>query len=182
MCKVSTPDLFLKYYQKISKILSFFLWFIGNDINRKSNDVYYGSHNACVFQIQNFTYFTYKLSWLDIKPWYESWISFRDPICIQFRLWVGWAIPFYIIDIGLLDILEVVCTYTGNSKKWIQIFKFVIFSKLNCIALTNEVQDKKKILLWRIFFLWRLFVIRTKVFYMLESNLINSQHLILFNW
>ena len=72
------------------------------------------------------------------------WISFRDPICIQFRLWVGWAIPFYIIDIGLLDILEVVCTYTGNSKKWIQIFKFVIFAKLNCIALTNEVQDKKE--------------------------------------
>ena len=57
----------------------------------------------------------------------------------------------------------------------------MIFSKLNCIALTNEVQDKKENTTGENFFSLKI-VIRTKVFCMLESNLINSQHLILFNW
>ena len=57
----------------------------------------------------------------------------------------------------------------------------MIFSKLNCIALTNEVQDKKENTTVENFFSLKI-VIRTKVFCMLESNLINSQHLILFNW
>lgn len=57
----------------------------------------------------------------------------------------------------------------------------MIFSKLNCIALTNEVQDKKENTTMENFFSLKI-VIRTKVFSMLESNLINSQHLILFNW
>ena len=57
----------------------------------------------------------------------------------------------------------------------------MIFAKLNCIALTNEVQDKKENTTVENFFSLKI-VIRTKVFCMLESNLINSQHLILFNW